>query len=207
MATYRPGYGKIGRDYAMRMFTMRPEEDGPVWMVNFMKYKEVAAYTDDESQKISGKEADDLYSPVKILREIGAEVSFFGDVELQLAGDDVQWDRIGVVKYPTRKSFLDMQNRDDFKGKHEHKEAGMQFTFVIGCQPANISDSFRVQPDSWDSVEHTPTIEDGPVVVVHALKFVEGGREGSVAHIQLLPEVGYVFARQPLAVHLQVHIQ
>lgn len=163
MAAYKPGYGKVGRDYAMRMFTMAPEDDGPVWMVNLMKYKQVAAYTDGNPNGISGKEADDRYAPTKILREIGAEVPFFGDVVDQINGDDVKWDRVGVVKYPTRKSFLDMQNREDFKGKHEHKEAGMEFTFVIGCQPSIV-----VTPQNF-----TANLADGPVVIVDVFRYTD----------------------------------
>jgi hypothetical protein len=171
MAAYKPGYGKVGRDYAMRMFTMAPEDDGPVWMVNLMKYKEVAAYTDGNPNGISGKEADDRYAPTKILREIGAEVPFFGDVVDQLSGDDVKWDRVGVVKYPTRKAFLDMQNREDFKGKHEHKEAGMEFTFVIGCQP-----SISTAPQNTNT-----NLADGPVVVVDVFRYAEQTNDQPIA--------------------------
>ena len=167
----------------MRMFTTPPEQDGPVWMVNFMKYKEEAAYADG-SRGISGQEADDKYSPVEILTELGAEVPFFGDVVLQLAGQDFKWDRVGVVKYPTRAAFLGMQNRKDFLDKHEHKEAGMEFTFVVGCQPVELPNKLRVKPENWDSIEHAPTEEDGPVMVVHLLKFVEGGRQGDMEEYQ-----------------------
>ena len=44
-------------------------------------------------------------------------------------------DRIGIVDYPTRRAFFDMQRRDDFKAQHEHKEAGMEFTIVMGTEP------------------------------------------------------------------------
>lgn len=169
---YKPGYGKVDREYGMRMATIAPAEDGPVWMVNLMKYKQVASYADGNPTGISGKEADDRYAPTKILREIGAEVPFFGEVVEQLVGNDVRWDRIGVVKYPTRRSFIDMQSRQDFKTKHEHKEAGMEFTFVIGCQPIDLSSV----PESrdWSEVEHPPTDDDGPVVVLHVLRFADG---------------------------------
>ena len=183
MSPNKPSYGQVDRDYGKRMFTMPPEEDGPVWMVNFMKYREEATYADG-TKGISGQEADDKYAPTEILHEIGAEVPFFGDVVLQLAGKDVKWDRIGVVKYPTRAAFLGMQNRKDFQDKHEHKEAGMEFTFVIGCQPVELGSKFRVKPESWDSIEHAPTEEDGPVMVVHLLKFVEGGRQGDMEEYQ-----------------------
>ncbi len=183
MAPHTPTYGKVDREYGQRMFTMSPEQDGPIWMVNFMKYKEVATYADG-TQGVSGQEADDRYAPVKILHEIGADVPFYGDVILQLAGTDVKWDRIGVVKYPTRAAFIGMQNRKDFQDKHEHKEAGMEFTFVIGCQPAELDAAFRANHESWSTMEHAPTEEDGPIMVVHLLKFVEGGRQGSMEEYQ-----------------------
>lgn len=128
-------YGKVDREYGMRMFTMSPDDDGPVFMVNYMKYKEVADYGTSGGDAVSGKEADDRYAPVDVLADIGAYVAFHGDVVDQDGNPDPRWDRIGVVCYPTRKSFLDMQNRDDFRTKHVHKAAGMDQTFVIGCLP------------------------------------------------------------------------
>ena len=43
MSTNSPGYGQVDRDYGMRLATTPADEDGPVWMVNLMKYREVAA--------------------------------------------------------------------------------------------------------------------------------------------------------------------
>ena len=42
-------YGRIDFDYAMHLATRPPEEDGPIYMVNLMKYHEVAQYSDDAS--------------------------------------------------------------------------------------------------------------------------------------------------------------
>ena len=131
----RHPYGKADVKYAVRMMQLPPEEDGPVFMVNFMHYKKEADYGDSGEKGVSGREADDRYSPVDVLGKIGAYVAFHGDVVDQDGGSDVAWDRIGVVCYPTRKSFMDMQTRDDFKEKHVHKAAGMDKTFVIGSLP------------------------------------------------------------------------
>lgn len=128
-------YGKADVEYAMRMIKMSPELDGPVFMVNFMNYKKEADYGDSGEKGVSGREADDRYAPTDVLGRIGAYVAFHGDVVAQSGADDVAWDRIGVVCYPTRKSFMDMQLRDDFKEKHVHKAAGMEKTFVIGGLP------------------------------------------------------------------------
>lgn len=181
MTKYSPSYGKIGTEYAKAMFTMAPEDDGPVWMVNLMKYREEAAYADG-TKGVSGREADDRYAPVKILREIGAEIPFFGDVIMTPWGDGTQWDRVAVVKYPTRRSFLEMQNRKDFQAKHEHKDAGMEFTFVIGCQPLQPQPSVRPDPSIWPGLEHAPNDEDGPIMVVHVIRYEDGRRDDMVKY-------------------------
>jgi len=165
-------YGTPNTEYAMKMATTAPEDDGAVWMVNLMKYREVADYTDGRESTISGQEADDAYSPLDSLAAVGAAPVFFGDVEQQLLGDDVTWDRIGVVKYPTRKSFIDMQSLPSFQKSHHHKDAGMERTIVIGMQPMTMPE----QPDGyvqtdWADVPHPSTDDDGPVVVVHVLRF------------------------------------
>jgi hypothetical protein len=163
-------YGQINRDYAMKMFTMAPEDDGPIWMVNLMKYREKADYADGRDSDISGKEADDRYAPLGPLKAIGAQPVFLADVETQFLNDSPKWDRVGIVKYPSRKAFLEMQQRPDFKELHHHKEAGMAETIVCGCLPMPIPDLPADAP-SWDEVPHPPTAEDPYVVVIHVIKF------------------------------------
>lgn len=128
-------FGTIDTTYAVDLATRAPENDGPIFMVNFMKYKQVAAYRDPSAgdTAISGQEADDKYAPVDVLERIGAHVAFHGSVVAQ--GCAGEWDRMGIVKYPTRRSFIDMQSRPDFKTKYVHKEAGMDYTIVMGTLP------------------------------------------------------------------------
>ncbi len=123
-------YGTIDFDYAGYLASQPEEDDGPIWMVNYMRYKKLASY-DDGAGQVSGKEADDRYAPTEVLAAIGAEVAFFGDV---IAGDGA-WDRVAIVRYPTRRSFIDMQSRDDFKEKKVHKDAGMDFTIIMCSLP------------------------------------------------------------------------
>ena len=176
MSSTSPRYGTVDRDYGLRLATCDPADDGPIWMVNLMKYRAVADYsaTDDGTMgaAVSGREADDRYAPLDVLADIGAEVVFHGDVDQQLLGDGTVWDRVGIVRYPTRRSFIEMQSRDDFRERHVHKEAGMDRTIVMGCLPNEVPD----MPDgsnevSWDEVPHPPTDDDGPVTVFHILSF------------------------------------
>ena len=165
-------YGTPNTEYAMSMAMMPPEDDGPVWMVNLMKYREVADYADGRESAISGRDADDAYSPLDSLAAVGAAPVFFGDVDQQLLGDETTWDRVGVVKYPTRKAFIDMQSLPSFQKSHHHKDAGMESTIVIGSQPMEMpTPPEGFEQADWADVPHPPTADDGPVVVVHVLRF------------------------------------
>lgn len=133
MSTNAPSYGTPNWELIKRWLALPADDDGPFWALNLMKYRAVAAYGD-----VSGREADDRYAPLGPLAAIGASVAFHGDVTEQLLGEP-RWDRVGIVRYPTRRSFFEMQQRDDFKEKHVHKEAGMQFTIVMACQPESYT--------------------------------------------------------------------
>ncbi|MGA9277702.1 hypothetical protein [Ilumatobacter sp.] len=175
-----PRYGTIDRDYAMTLATTPSGDDGPVWMVNLMKYRDVAEYADGRDSTISGHEADDLYSPFDSLAAVGAQPVFFGDVDQQLLGESPSWDRVGVVKYPTRRSFIDMQALASFQTSHQHKDAGMESTIVLGTQPMEqptAPDGFA--PVDGADVPHPSTDDDGPVVVIHVLRF----HDAEAAHV------------------------
>ena len=184
--TGNPSYGTVNREYGMRMATTAPNEDGPVWMVNLMSYHEVAQYADGRDEAISGREADERYSPIDVLTKIGAEPVFVADVDTQLLGDSPKWDRIAIVKYPTRRSFVEMSSRPDFQEKHVHKAAGMAETIVIGCQPiASPGDGFDASSArDWSDVPHPPTAEDGPVTVMHVIRFHPGQADTEMVKYQ-----------------------
>ena len=67
--------------------------------------------------------------------EVGAEIVFVGDVDSQFLNDEPHWDRVGIVKYPTRRAFIEMQSLPAFQELHAHKVAGMEQTIIIGCCP------------------------------------------------------------------------
>ena len=128
-------YGTLDRAYAASMAAVPAEADGPFWMLNLMRYREWADYPDDRPP-ISGRAADDLYAPLDILADLGAEVVLFGDVVGQPRGDEA-WDRVAMVRYPTMRSFFEMQARPDFLAQHVHKDAGMDLTILAVCHPVS----------------------------------------------------------------------
>ena len=128
-----PAYGIPNWEMIGRWLHLEPDADGPFWALNLMKYHPVAQYGDGTTA-VSGRHADDAYAPLGPLAAIGAVVAFHGDVLDQRLGEP-SWDRVGIVRYPSRAAFFAMQQRDDFKAQHVHKEAGMEFTIVMACLP------------------------------------------------------------------------
>ena len=134
-------YGRINTRMVGAWARGEVADDGPFWALNLMKYRDIADYAGasgeaaEQDGAVSGREADDAYTPRDSLAAIGAMIAFAADVDQTIAGDGVRWDRIGIVRYPSRKAFLAMQQRDDFKAKHIHKDAGMEFTIVMSCLP------------------------------------------------------------------------
>jgi hypothetical protein len=187
MSTNRPRYGQIDIDYATRLAGTPPDEDGPIWMLNLMSYRDRADYGERagaDVAPVSGREADDLYAPVEILADIGAEVVFVGDVDTQFINTEPRWDRVAIAKYPTRRAFIEMQSRPDFQAKHVHKDAGMAATIVMGCQPAETPVDVDGRLAPWSDVPHPPTPEDGPIAVLHVIKYAEGGGREKMVEYQ-----------------------
>ena len=193
MTSKQPTYGTVDRSYGIRLATTPPDRDGPIWMVNLMRYRAEAVYREVSDTGpgsgvtgvtgVTGREADERYSPIDILHDIGASVVFMGDVAEQLLGDSPVWDRVAVVRYPTRRSFIEMQQREDFREKHLHKEAGMAETIVAGCLPVDPP-AGHLGEVAWDDVEYPPSDGDGPLMVIHVLRFAEGDAEADMAAYQ-----------------------
>jgi hypothetical protein len=156
-------FGSIDVETAGRWMQLPPGDDGAVWMLNLMKYKPLADYGDEGGPAITGKEADDVYAPTAVLADLGATVPLFGDVT-RLVGDDVAWERIGIVRYPSRASFFEMQTRDDFQKQYVHKKAGMETTIVMGCVPLTVA--------------ATDAADRGPLVM-RVRRFADGAEPGA----------------------------
>lgn len=152
-------YGRIDKEYGLFLATRPPAEDGPIFMVNLMKYHEIANYDGARNEGVSGREADDRYNPSSILNKIGADIMLAADVRTSVVGED--WDRIAIVRYPTRASFIEMQSRKDFAEKHVHKSAGMMRTILPCCTPRDPALNTRERPTGAMSLDHIVMVVSG----------------------------------------------
>ena len=158
-------YGQLDEEFVASLYAVTEAQDAPFYMLNLMKYREWADYPDGRPG-ITGRAADDLYAPLEVLAEIGAEVVFFGDVVEHCRGDE-GWDRVAIVHYPSIRSFVDMQNWPDFIAQHVHKDAGMERTIIALCHPVagGVSAGSRVLVDLVSDVDPDPTPMPGQLLL------------------------------------------
>ena len=67
---------------------LKPGPEGPICMVNLLKFKPRAVYEDGRDTQLSGREAYELYEKgvKKILQQVGGGIGFEGDVERLMLG-------------------------------------------------------------------------------------------------------------------------
>jgi hypothetical protein len=126
-------FGAIDLDLIRSWSTMEPGTDGAFWALDLTKYRQVAEHATGRTG-VSGREADDAYAPLGALAAVGAVVAYVGDVRHQPVGDPA-WDRVAIVRYPSRSAFLALQERDDVKARHEDEKAGVDNTIILSCTP------------------------------------------------------------------------
>ncbi len=102
---------------------------GPIVMVNLLKFKEKAEYEDGRETDLSGREAYLLYarSVSKLVTEFGGRVLFVGDVTYLMLGkvEDL-WDEVALAEYPNRVALVAMTSSEAFQKIAVHRKAGLE---------------------------------------------------------------------------------
>ena len=111
---------------------------GPVVMLNLLRFRELADYTDSPelapSEPISGLEAYRLYvahtSP--FLTAAGGELQFMGTGGHSFIGPvDERWDLVMLVRYPGLEQFLGMAQNADYLAGIGHRTAALEDSRLV----------------------------------------------------------------------------
>ena len=104
------------------------ETEGPVCMVNLLKFREHAKYEDGRETDLSGREAYMLYATEmrKLVEGDGGRFIFGSEVIGLLLGQvEELWDHIGIVEYPEAKSLAKISSSPQFQEIEKHRTAGL----------------------------------------------------------------------------------
>jgi uncharacterized protein (DUF1330 family) len=99
------------------------ELDGPVVMLNLLKYAERATGAAAASG-ITGEQSYEKYGEEmqSRLAAVGARLLWRGRADSVVIGTDADdWDEVLLMEYPSRKAFLEMTSQKDFEKTSEHR--------------------------------------------------------------------------------------
>ena len=108
---------------------MEKGPDGPIFMINLLKFKDKAEYADGRETDLTGREAYGLYgrAVAGILPKFGGSVFFFADTTfLSLGQVEEMWDEVAVAAYPNRGALLKMSSSEEWQAASVHRSAGLE---------------------------------------------------------------------------------
>jgi hypothetical protein len=151
-----PRYGLIDADYAMRIRDTADHADGPIYMVGLTRLRP-GADTSPRGLPAVGWDTVTDYAPIPLLSSVGAALCLAATV---VAGSP-NWHRVGVVGYPSRRAYLELAYRHDFRSWHLRKEQSLEHTTVLatlrtgelpaaGCQ--------RLLLEVWNGPQPAPLV-------------------------------------------------
>ena len=118
---------------------MEKGPEGPIVMVNLLKYRDRAAYDDDRAEakeSLTGREAYQRYgmTALRCVGEAGGGIVWMGAQRLVfIGGPEQEWDDVVCVRYPSRQKFLEMVSRPDYLAATLHRDAGLERTALLCC--------------------------------------------------------------------------
>ena len=105
-----------------------PGPDGPIYMVNLLKFKERAEYADGRETDLTGQQAYGIYAEgvTKLLAEVGGAPMFSAPVERLMLGEvEELWDVIAIAMYPSRQAMAQMMQLPGMAEIGVHRAAGL----------------------------------------------------------------------------------
>lgn len=153
-----PAYGVVDADYGTRLRTTADQTDGPLYMLSLTRFRSGSGQILGRS---SSQDPDSAYVPIPFLRAAGATLCFVADV---VAGPD-GFDRVGVIRYPTRRAFIELQDSSDTQDWIARKAQRAERLIMLGMISGGglpVDHSQRVLLEVW----HGPTpplMTAGPV--------------------------------------------
>lgn len=112
------------------------DKGGTIRMLNLLKFREFAKYSDGTDTGLSGFEAYQRYAMevTKIISKVGGEIVFNGQANTLVIGDgELEWDMVSIVEYPSVAAFIGMTTSEEYKRIHVHREAGLEHQLLVEC--------------------------------------------------------------------------
>ena len=116
-------------------------DDGPIVMINLLKFKEFAEYEDGSDATLTGEAAYLRYGalldgPDGVLAKFGAKLLYSGNTTGLLLGTvEEEWDAVALVEYPSTSGMLAMVMSPEYNAIDHHRYAGLAGQLNIRTAP------------------------------------------------------------------------
>jgi len=107
---------------------------GPIAMVNLLRFRDKAEYSDGRPDDISGRDAYMRYIAEMgpIVEAAGGRFLFSGDVKGLVIGEvEELWHAVGIAEYPSRIDFHRIATSPEVQAIGVHREAGLAGQLLI----------------------------------------------------------------------------
>ena len=107
---------------------LEPGPDGPIYMVNLLKFKAKAEYEDGRETDLTGEQAYAIYGAEvsKLIKEFGGAAMFSASVERLMLGEvEELWDKVAIAMYPSRAAMFEMVRSEKMREIGLHRAAGL----------------------------------------------------------------------------------
>jgi uncharacterized protein (DUF1330 family) len=113
-------------------------DDGPIVMVNLLKFKDKAEYADGSDADLSGLAAYLRYGAavVGLLIKAGGRPIYSGPVTGIIIGDVPElWDMVALAEYPSNAAMMAMVESPEYRAIEHHRLAGLAGQLNIRSRP------------------------------------------------------------------------
>ena len=113
------------------------DRPGPIDMLNLVRLRERAAYTDGRAA--TGAEAYAAYGRDSgpVFQRLGGEIVWRGSFEFMLIGPAAErWDHCFIARYPSVAAFVEMIRDPVYREAVKHRQAAVEDSRLIRMKPA-----------------------------------------------------------------------
>lgn len=107
---------------------LTPAAEGPIFMVNLLKFKALAEYEDGRQTELTGREAYYIYARgvAEVIQQVGGRLCFGAEVERLMLGEvEELWDQVAIAMYPSRTAMFEMIQLPEYAEISVHRSAGL----------------------------------------------------------------------------------
>jgi len=112
------------------------QREGPVHMLNLLRFREVAAY--DDGTVATGAEAYAAYARESgpVFARLGGRQVWLGQPELTLIGPaEERWDLAFIAEYPSVDAFVAMLRDPEYHRAVRHRQAAVADSRLVRLRP------------------------------------------------------------------------